>query len=52
MKKIYADGTAEVEFLKDLKKRSGETNKAVTETVSAIIEDVKENGDEAVKNIL
>lgn len=49
MKKIYADGTAEVEFLKDLKKRSGETNKAVTETVSAIIEDVKENGDEAVK---
>lgn len=49
MKKIYADGTAEVEFLKDLKKRSGETNKAVTETVSAIIEDVKENGDKAVK---
>lgn len=49
MKKIYANGVAEVAFLDDLKKRSGETNKKVTETVSAIIEDVKENGDEAVK---
>ncbi len=49
MKKIYANGVDEVAFLDDLKKRSGETNKKVTETVSAIIEDVKENGDEAVK---
>lgn len=49
MKKIYANGVDEVAFLEDLKKRSGETNKKVTETVSAIIEDVKENGDEAVK---
>ncbi|MBQ8297031.1 MAG: histidinol dehydrogenase [Ruminococcus sp.] len=49
MKKIYANGTDEVAFLEELKKRSGETNKKVTETVSAIIEDVKENGDEAVK---
>ncbi|MBE6861354.1 MAG: histidinol dehydrogenase [Ruminococcus sp.] len=50
MKKIYANGVDEVAFLAELIKRSGETNKKVTETVSAIIEDVKENGDEAVKN--
>ena len=50
MKKIFANGTDEVAFLNDLKKRSGETNKKVTEVVSEIIENVKENGDEAVKN--
>lgn len=50
MKKIFANGVDEVAFLNDLKKRSGETNKKVTEVVSAIIEDVKENGDEAVKS--
>lgn len=49
MKKIYANGTDEKAFLKELKKRSGETNKKVSETVSAIIDDVMENGDEAVK---
>lgn len=50
MKKIYADGVADVAFLDELSKRAGETNKKVTETVTAIIEDVKENGDTAVKN--
>lgn len=50
MKKIYANGADEVAFLADLNKRAGETNKKVTETVSAIIEDVRENGDTAVKN--
>lgn len=50
MKKIYADGTAEVDFLKELSRRAGETDKKVTETVSAIIEDVKNNGDTAVNN--
>lgn len=49
MKKIYANGVDEIAFLEDLKKRNGETSKKVTETVSAIIDDVKENGDEAVK---
>lgn len=49
MKKIFANGVDEVAFLSDLKKRSGETNKKVGEVVSAIIDDVKENGDEAVK---
>ena len=50
MKKIFANGTDEAAFLADLKKRSGETNKKVTEVVSEIIENVKENGDDAVKN--
>ena len=45
MKKIFANGTDEKAFLAELSKRAGETNKKVTETVSAIIEDVKENGD-------
>ena len=50
MKKIYADGNSEKAFLAELNRRAGETNKKVTETVSAIIEDVKNNGDTAVKN--
>ncbi len=50
MKKIYANGIDETAFLNDLEKRSGETNKKVTEVVSAIIENVKENGDSAVKD--
>ena len=41
MKKIFANGTDEVAFLNDMKKRSGETNKKVTEVVSEIIENVK-----------
>ena len=49
MKRIYANGTDEVLFLDELKKRSGETNKKVSEVVTGIIDDVKENGDEAVK---
>ena len=50
MKKIFANGSDEKELLKELKKRSGETNKKVEETVRAIIENVKENGDKAVKD--
>ncbi len=50
MRKIYANGTDEIAFLAELNKRAGETNKKVTETVSAIIEDVRENGDKAVKD--
>lgn len=49
MKKIYANGTDELEFFKELDKRHGETNKKVTEAVSEIIENVRENGDKAVK---
>ncbi len=49
MKKIFANGTDEINFLADLEKRSGETNKKVTEVVTEIIENVRQNGDEAVK---
>lgn len=48
IKKIYANGADEKVFLADLKKRSGETDKKVSEIVSAIIENVKQNGDKAV----
>lgn len=49
IKKIYADGTAEEEFFKLVEKRSGETDKKVTAVVTEIIENVKQNGDSAVK---
>ncbi len=50
MRKIYANGTDEKAFLAELNRRAGETNKRVTETVSEIIENVRLNGDSAVKN--
>lgn len=50
MKKIFANGIDEVAFLKELNRRAGETNKEVTETVSSIIDDVKNNGDTAIRN--
>lgn len=50
IKKIYANGKDEIEFLKNLKKRSGETNKKVEQVVNEIIENVKENGDKAVND--
>ena len=49
MRKIVADGTAEEEFFKQVEKRSGETDKKVTAVVTEIIENVKANGDSAVK---
>ncbi|MCR4863351.1 MAG: histidinol dehydrogenase [Ruminococcus sp.] len=50
IKKIYANGRDEKDFLADLEKRSGETNRKVTEVVSEIIDTVRNGGDEAVKN--
>lgn len=50
IRKIIADGKNEIEFLKEVEKRNGETDKKVTEIVSEIIENVKINGDKAVKN--
>ncbi|MDD4699038.1 MAG: histidinol dehydrogenase [Oscillospiraceae bacterium] len=44
----YADGKCEYELLDRLKKRSGEVNDKVTETVNTILSDVKNNGDKAV----
>lgn len=49
IRKIIADGKCETEFLKEVEKRNGETDKKVTEIVSEIIENVKTNGDKAVK---
>ncbi len=45
---IYADGSEKI-FLKEVEKRSSEINNDVEKTVKAIIEDVKNNGDAAVK---
>ncbi len=49
LKKIYANGKNEVELLNSMAKRSVSANKEITEIVSAIIDDVKENGDEAIE---
>lgn len=48
IRKIYADGS-ELEFLKEVEKRSSETNEKVEKTVREIIADVRTNGDKAVK---
>lgn len=50
IKKIYANGKDEFEFLEKMKKRSGETDKKVTAVVNEIIENVRENGDKAVND--
>lgn len=49
IKTIYADGS-EKAFLKDMAKRSAARNEDIEKTVKAIIEDVRENGDKAVKS--
>ncbi len=50
IRKIYVNGKDEVEFFKQLEKRNGETNKEITAVVSEILDNVKENGDKAVKD--
>ncbi len=50
IRKIIADGKAEAAFLKEVEKRNGETDKKISEIVSEIIENVRENGDKAVKD--
>ena len=49
IRKIIADGKAELDFLKEVEKRNGENDKKISETVSEIIENVRENGDKAVR---
>lgn len=49
IRKIKADGTSEKELLAALKARSTAVDKQVTEVVAQIIEDVKRNGDQAVR---
>ena len=49
IRRIVCDGTQEFAFLKDLERRSGETDRRVTQIVTEIIDTVREGGDEAVK---
>ena len=46
---IKADGE-EKQFLAEVEKRAGQVNADVEKTVRAILADVKENGDAAVKS--
>lgn len=48
IRKIFADGS-ELNFLKEVEKRSSETNEKVEATVREIIANVRSNGDRAVK---
>ncbi len=45
---IRSDGKNVSDFLKTMRNRNAETNKAVTAQVQAIIDDVRQNGDEAL----
>lgn len=49
IKQIKCDGVQEYAFLKELERRSGETDRKVTQIVTEIIDTVREGGDEAVK---
>lgn len=49
MKFIIADGEKEREALKRMRERSDEIDNEITEKVTAILENVKNNGDKAVK---
>lgn len=46
--KVMADGTAEYKFIAELKARCDNNDKDVTNIVSEILQNVKENGDKAV----
>lgn len=50
IKKIYANGTDEKKFLKDVEARNSETDKKISEIVAEIAETVKKGGDKAVKD--
>ena len=49
LKTIIADGIKERQFIDNLKERNAETDRQITEQVAAILEDVRQKGDEAVK---
>lgn len=50
IRKIHVDNCEEMKFLKEIKKRQGETDTKVTETVTKIINDVRDRGDSGVKD--
>ena len=47
--KVIADGKAEYEYLSKVRERSGNTDREVTAVVSEIIDNVRKNGDKAVR---
>ena len=49
MKITKANGKVEYALIENLKKRAGETDQKIVDIVSTIIENVKENGDNAVR---
>lgn len=49
MKITKANGKVEYALIENLKKRAGETDRKIVDIVSTIIENVKENGDNAVR---
>ncbi len=49
IKKVKADGKEEYEYFKKVRERSTETDKDVTAVVSDIIDNVRKNGDKAVR---
>ena len=49
IRKIYANGIDEKNFLKEVEQRNNETDKKISEIVAEIAENVKLNGDKAVK---
>ena len=49
IRKIYANGVDEKNFLKEVEQRNNETDKKISEIVAEIAENVKLNGDKAVK---
>ncbi|HVI39254.1 MAG TPA: histidinol dehydrogenase, partial [Anaerovoracaceae bacterium] len=50
MEIIYSDNRKEYEFFNEMKKRAGEINISVNSVVLNIINEVREKGDEAVRN--
>ncbi len=50
IQKVMADGSAEKELLSSLRERSEETDHRVSETVRAIIDEVRARGDAALKD--
>ncbi len=51
MKIIYTDNEAEFRFFGEMKKRTGEINLSVNDAVLSIINEVRENGDDAIRNM-
>lgn len=49
MKITKANGKAEYALIENLKKRAGETNEKIVEIVTTILNEVKKNGDDAVR---